>query len=302
MEKKLTLDEQIERLKNYYGVKFNICNEEQAKKYLSKNTYYAKIRCYLNSFERYQEDYRKHKLVNVEFEHVLDLAKIDMYLRKIVISISLDVEHFCKSFFMKEITEDDNFDGYSLVEELKGYYDYAILLEKAKGIDYTKFSLDRFNSENNIYNLIEILSFSGFIKMFDLYRGEKFDFESNLMFLCKQIRNASAHNNMLIHNLKQDDDYIFNKNQQLKSYLTSRLKLKNKTVKRLMSYPVTHDLCAAIILLKMYASDGIIKKNFEDLDVFIERVKKNKDYYNKQIHLTKILEDFEIFYKKIKLL
>ena len=43
---KLIIDEQIDYMKNKSGIQFNIIKEEEAKNFLTYNTYYFKIKSY----------------------------------------------------------------------------------------------------------------------------------------------------------------------------------------------------------------------------------------------------------------
>lgn len=43
---KLSIDGQIDYMKNKSGIQFNIINEEEAKDFLTNNTYYFKIKSY----------------------------------------------------------------------------------------------------------------------------------------------------------------------------------------------------------------------------------------------------------------
>jgi hypothetical protein len=85
MKNKLTIDEQIKDLKEK-GVVFNIMNEDDAKKFLRYNNYYFKLKSYASN---YPINPKNGKYVNLEFAYLVELSKIDMYLRKIILDIQL---------------------------------------------------------------------------------------------------------------------------------------------------------------------------------------------------------------------
>jgi hypothetical protein len=85
MKNKLTIDEQIKDLKEK-GVAFNIMNEDDAKKFLRYNNYYFKLKSYASN---YPINPKNGKYVNLEFAYLVELSKIDMYLRKIILDIQL---------------------------------------------------------------------------------------------------------------------------------------------------------------------------------------------------------------------
>lgn len=89
---KFSVQEQIENLK-CKNIKFNVVNEDDAILYLSYNTYYFKLKSFAKSFE-YNET--KKQYINLDFAYLVELSKLDMYLREYIIKISLDTEHFLK--------------------------------------------------------------------------------------------------------------------------------------------------------------------------------------------------------------
>ena len=52
------------------------------------------------------------KYVNLEFAYLLELSKIDMYLRKIIMNMSLDIEHVLKTRMLYDISRNEKEDGY----------------------------------------------------------------------------------------------------------------------------------------------------------------------------------------------
>ena len=93
MKKKLTIDEQIANLKEK-GVTFNIMNEDEAKKFLRYNNYYFKLKSYASN---YPVNPKNNKYVNLDFAYLVELSRIDMYFRKIILGMCLDVEHVLKT-------------------------------------------------------------------------------------------------------------------------------------------------------------------------------------------------------------
>ena len=82
MRRKLTVKEQVEHMKSK-GIQFNIITEEDAESYLNGNTYYFKLKAY----------------VNLEFAYLKELAILDMHLRHFILKTSVDLEHTIKVKF-----------------------------------------------------------------------------------------------------------------------------------------------------------------------------------------------------------
>ena len=93
MKRKLSIEEQIKNLEEK-GVSFKIMDKEDAKKFLQYNNYYFKLKSYANN---YPVNPRTNKYVNLEFAYLVELSKLDMYIRKIVMDMALDIEHFLKT-------------------------------------------------------------------------------------------------------------------------------------------------------------------------------------------------------------
>lgn len=131
MKNKYTIDEQIEHMK-CKGILFNLISEDDAKKYLITNTYYFKIKSFAKSFI-YNPNTDKY--INVDFEYLIELSKLDMYLRQFIIQLSLDTEHFLKVELINDLTNNPNENGYDIVNELFLNYPYI------KKILYIKSSI-----------------------------------------------------------------------------------------------------------------------------------------------------------------
>ena len=63
------------------------------KKFLRYNNYYFKLKSYAKN---YPINPKNGKYVNLEFAYLVELSKLDMYLRKIILGMCLDVEHILK--------------------------------------------------------------------------------------------------------------------------------------------------------------------------------------------------------------
>ena len=73
----LTPSELIEHLETK-GVKFELINRENAKKYLEENNNYFKLVSYRKNFPKYQNGENYGKYIGLDFKMLMDLSIIDM--------------------------------------------------------------------------------------------------------------------------------------------------------------------------------------------------------------------------------
>lgn len=113
---KLSIPEQINHMKER-GVQFNIISEADAKRFLETNTYYFKLKAYGKNYTVYNNGPKKGQYVNLEFAYLKDLSTIDARLRRIIVQMSLDLEHFLKVKMLSDFNMVDE-DGYEIIREL----------------------------------------------------------------------------------------------------------------------------------------------------------------------------------------
>ena len=300
LKSKYSVDEQLKNLKDK-NVQFNIISKEEAREYLQCNTYYFKLKSYEKSFEY---NVSKNQYINLEFAYLVELAKLDMYLRELIIRISLHTEHFLKVKLMDDLTKNEKEDGYHIVREL--FSKYPFMVDHINQKKYNSACADLIHKyENNwaAWTLIEVLSFGDFIKLYELYYSlypeQVNEVVSDLIWPLKFIRNASAHNNCLLNTLRKPYVYthLYDKkrktiivNKRLSSMLSSIRTITKKNRKKKMSNPVIHDFVASLFLFDEICTSQVFKKKiFTELKEFMEgRLIKNKDYFSNDCVLTSI--------------
>lgn len=117
--------------------------------------------------------------------------------------MSLDIEHMVKTKVMTDITYNDNEDGYHIVNDFKYHYPqkYNKMYQQ---FSYTEYKKDMFEKRQvlPIWVLMEITNFGTFTMISELYANSNSDiqkiiFSKQLKYI-KNLRNASAHNNVFI--------------------------------------------------------------------------------------------------------
>ena len=110
----LDVPDQIAKLKSK-GVTFDLCSEEEAISYLANRTYFFKLYAYRTLFERRTGGERDGQYVSLDFGHLRLLSSLDRSLRYVLLPMTLDVEHFARVKLVREVTEREGEDGYSVV-------------------------------------------------------------------------------------------------------------------------------------------------------------------------------------------
>lgn len=291
MKRKLTIEEQILNLEEK-GVSFEIMGKDDAKKFLQYNNYYFKLKSYANN---YPINPRTNKYVNLEFAYLVELSKIDMYIRKIVMDMTLDIEHFLKTKMLSDLCKNTKEDGYSIVQ--KYFFGYP----KAKeAIDKTAESYSicselatKHLEEHDyaLWNIVEVLSFGNFVDLYNTYYQEYDSYNFGVYIgSIKFLRNAAAHNNCLLSFLlKPHGVKKFKKTRQLCNALAKVKDLSETSRNKKMENPVIHDFVALLFvyndLLKTSSTRGMRDKKMLELQEFfcseIGRVLKNRIFFEK---------------------
>lgn len=113
----LTAGEQIAFLRNQ-GVRFDIISEAEAEAFLSNRNFFFKVKAFDKCFSRFGEkDPRYEKFINLDFAYLVEMTQLDHLLRTLIISMSLDVEHYMKVAINRSMM-DEGADPYAVVDSL----------------------------------------------------------------------------------------------------------------------------------------------------------------------------------------
>lgn len=297
---KLTIDEQITHMKNK-GILFNIINEQEAREFLMKNNYYFKLKAYAKNYDKYITGENKGKYINLEFAYLIELSRLDMYFRKFIIKMSLDLEHFLKTQLISDFSCNIQEDGYQIVKELFQKYPYIekSIKEKKKSNSICNDLINKYDGNFAVWNVVEVLSFGDFIKLYELYYKKYPSLNSVEKYLwsVKMLRNAAAHNNCLLNSLRNPYTIKFKPNLQVNHFISSIKGISPTQRKKKMNNPVIHDLVVLIYVFNnSVVSKDIIKYTMRELKEFLDiRAVKNKSYFEK----NEIIKSTYNFVKKV---
>ncbi|GED65613.1 Abi family protein [Lysinibacillus fusiformis] len=215
-KEKKTASQLIEGILKRNGVKFNCISEADAIPYLEERNYYYKFACYRKNFRRD----KKNKYIDLDFQYLISLSRLDKELRYILLQMTLEIEHFLKVKVLKDVSYNNEVDGYEIINDYITSYNakhsnntisIESLINRGQNASssnhgiYTKIIANQ--KYIAIWQLIEIMQMQELQYFFEYYfnRYPNPDININayksLMISTRYIRNAAAHNSPLLVNL-----------------------------------------------------------------------------------------------------
>lgn len=289
---KLTIDEQITDMRSK-GITFEHADSNEAKNFLKYNNYYFKLKAYERNYDKYNTTAKKGQYINLDFAYLKELSTLDMYLRKIILTMALDIEHALKVQLLFDLSQNPDEDGYTIVKEyLDADYMRIKTLHDKIGKSAASDLIQKRQDENDNYALweiVEVLSFGNFIDLYQLYYlkyPSKNEFSSYLWSL-KFLRNAAAHNNCLLNSLKAPYNVILHKNKDILFHISKIKTISEKSRNTWMQNPVVHDFIILVyVYLNVIKSYGIKQNGINQLKwLFEERLPRHKEYFSKNVSI-----------------
>ena len=283
MKEKLDVKEQIQNLKSK-GIAFDIVNEETAEYVLSYSTYLFKIKSYARNFDADNGRY-----LGLDFAHLYELSKIDMYFRRALFNILIGVEHCLKTNLLKDFSTLDkntakmltaDFLKSKLGKKTKNFLERPI---KDRSISKPLIESNSPPEQMPFWVLVEIMQLGNLLELYEYFYQKRFKnfykhddivFISNAMFSLKCLRNAVAHNNCILTNVFNEDKE--NMQQELYRILSpDRYKIQPKTddsIEKMLANQTISDFLMAILLAKLAVkSDGMLNSIKQELSVFFKK-------------------------------
>lgn len=307
----LDTEGQIKHLQSK-GVQFNRITVEEATAYLQENNNYFKLRAYRKNFPKHPDGALEGQYINLDFAFLKDLSIIDMRMRYTFLQMALDIEHFAKVNLLRVIEESDE-DGYTIVEE---YFDSLITGDDEKGTKrhgslmselsrnkknpYCGGIIEKYDGCYPVWAFIEIISFGTFIHFYgfcsDHLQNKHLKDRYYLLFTIKELRNATAHSNCLIHDMGAKDSTYKPNFSVLRalsgiSKTTRDNRLKNERMRQIITLLYAYTV--------FVTSKGVRKHTKENLAVLVSRMYREIDYYSDN---DNILATFAFFKKAVDIL
>ena len=267
-------------------------SKQEALSYLKHNNNYFRLRSYRCGFDKVVGGVNDGKYIGLDFAMLQDLSVIDYELMQVLLPMTIDIEHFLK-FELLERLGRDFVDTYEIVEQyLSGKR--CSQYEGVSGGSLTREIDSRLNScyinglvsayrETGypVWVFTELITFGTFIDFWFsvsryLHDGEfiKRAYELQAM---KGLRNACAHNNRIINDLKSGKPR-YNVSYDIRNVVTG-LKFQDVNVKAKLSNERLQHIATTLYLHSTMASTGVRTNKGKQLRRLVERMYRNEIYY-----------------------
>jgi abortive infection bacteriophage resistance protein len=286
----LTPSQQVEHLKSK-GVKFELYSEEEAEDYLRENNNYFRIRSYRTNFDKRVGGPNAGKYIGLDFGMLVDMSIIDMHLRDCMLPMTLDIEHFAKMRLLGQI-ELNGEDGYQIVQDFLRDQAEAesdieanpVIKEIRRGSSnpYTRgLVASRPIYDYPAWEFMEVISFGRFIH-FQRFCAKRFNDKKLLdgfyaLKGVKQLRNACAHDNCIINDMRSGDP-----SHEVPRTITKALGQidigKSMRQTKLSNERLQH-IATTLYVHQAVASEGMKNNRAKSLYKLADRMKRNEDYY-----------------------
>ncbi|MBP5695056.1 MAG: Abi family protein [Treponema sp.] len=278
---KLTVAEIIEYCKDDLGITFNLMDEDTAAEFLKKHNYFFRLKQYA---EVCQNQTRKGKYTGLDFGHLVELSTIDMFLRKHILKMTIDFEHYLKVKIVNDCQENPDDDGYSVVDSFleKNPTIKMSIIKTSKLAGYNGFSIDKYLESPAVWNFIEMIGFFDFIKFYSYYY-DYFHLQCKYtrhFDAVRRLRNAAAHNVCLLYNFNPVQNFSYDMDTSFE-LLGAKLGIGQGTIASCMKVPLLNDFAVMLsVYTQLVTSEKVRQKTLEEIKTFFDgRMLYRKQYF-----------------------
>ena len=224
---KQTAVDLVSMLRDEKGIQFKLIDEQAALDYLSNRNNYLRTASYRKNYDKHTTGINAGKYIDLEFAYLIELSRIDMYLRDILLKMCIDIEHALKVKLISDIENNSFEDGYTVVDGflaqnsdvlnsiagksesiftgnlIEKYFNLCYVFDQRRKVNTQVLSVDC-----PAWVLVEILAFNDFLHFLDFYckiYPGRITFDRKNLNVVRSLRNACAHNNCLLFSMRPGD-------------------------------------------------------------------------------------------------
>ncbi|MGL4986608.1 MAG: Abi family protein [Treponemataceae bacterium] len=294
---KLTTPQLIDYMKQDMGITFKIWDEQKAIDFLSKHNYFFRLKLYAEAFG---QKTKKGKCIGVDFKHLVELSTLDMYIRKFLLKMTIDLEHYLKVKLVNDCQNNASDNGFEVVKKFlsKNPLIKNSLESTSRLASYSNNKFSKYFENLAVWNVVEILSFYDFTLFYQFYYTHfKIPCKwANHFDSVRRLRNVAAHNNCLLCSFTPITNFSFDVEKSMELVAGNKT-LSPNIITTCMKVPLLNDFTIMISLyVQAVSSKEIQEKTFAELkDFFEKRMIYHKDYFENNT-------DIKNAYKFVKML
>jgi abortive infection bacteriophage resistance protein len=217
--------ELVAMLRDEKGITFNYMDTAEAGAYLSDKNNYLRTASYRKNYDKHKTGDNEGKYIQLDFAYLVELSKLDMYLRSYLLQMCIDIEHALKVAVIADIEKNATEDGYTIVDDFLAKNPDVIgsiskkvdsvftgdLIEKYFEVCYVfdtktqNMRTEIIKADCPVWVLVEVLAFNDFLRFVKHYAGRypgRMKVNDKLLNTVRNLRNACAHNNCLLTSLR----------------------------------------------------------------------------------------------------
>lgn len=279
-----------DKMKKEKGIKFTIKNEEEAVEYLKNKNNYYRLASYRKNYDKHKTGINEGKYINLEFAYLTELSTIDMHLRFQILKMCLDIEHQIKMILLSDMENDEAEDGYTVVKRFlsmnswvcqniykKRYSVYVgDIISKYFVLDDDKKEVVIEKSDCPAWAFLEVITFGELIEFYKLYY-DGFKVLGNSLNSIKSLRNACAHNNCIINNLRKG---ATRPPAMISKFISGIPGISKEERKNKLSIRPIYEIVCLLYAYERIVSEKIKAKRYEELSELVNvRMIRNKEYF-----------------------
>ena len=256
-------------------------NEADAKIFLEKHNYFFRLKQYA---ETCTQRTKSGKYIGLDFGHLVELSTIDMFFRKLILKMTIDLEHYLKVKLVNECQNNTTDDGYTVVNAFLGSHG-AIkesTISGAKLAGYSGISFEKYIETPAVWNFIEMINFYDFINFYTFYYDHfKISCDYSKHFdSVRRLRNAAAHNICMLTSFKPVQNFKYDVSTSFE-LLQSNIGIGNGVISTCMKIPLLNDFTVMLsVYTKLITSPKIKEMTLKEISEFFDgRMILRKQYF-----------------------
>lgn len=287
MKQRATLDAQISTLRSH-GVSFNLMGENEARRFLSSNSYFFKIKSYENNYAKIECPGGGYMYDGLDFGYLVELSLVDFALSRLVWSMCSSIEHAIKVRFNRLIMQDKNPD----VADACVRRCFSGNLPTMHDNPYTDDMKIGCHSDFALWNLWELLGFNDQLSLFNTYyryRNNEDHPYQHLLFIVRKMRNAVSHGNCLLTDMsrpsphKKDtgrSDIEVTRSAMLLCDKPRKTGSKTRSFQQALDRLVVHNYaCVLLCHLEFVDSPRALAHSCYEVQTFLDRMNQRRALY-----------------------